>query len=137
MALGEGRRSRVLCVWCGESPEVFHLRPAEIIKKTKSVALSARLRCNAPARAYVCARAAGGAGRQHSPFPSAVSAGTPPRQAGAAEPRPPSPPRPRPPRSRPSAGRARQAGVVKLPARIGARTRVCTGRQAKPAVNVS
>ena len=39
MALGEGRRSRVLC----ESPEVFHLRsiPAEIIIKTKSVALSA------------------------------------------------------------------------------------------------
>ena len=39
MTLGEGRRSRVLC----ESPEVFHLRsiPAEIIIKTKSVALSA------------------------------------------------------------------------------------------------
>ena len=38
MALGEGRRSRVLC----ESPEVFHLQsiPAEIIIKTKSVALS-------------------------------------------------------------------------------------------------
>ena len=39
MVLGEGRHSRVLC----ESQEVLHLRsiPAEIIIKTKSVALSA------------------------------------------------------------------------------------------------